>query len=343
MLRISHSNIRPTFQIAAFCILLGTFTIVEAQEPKSALMVEDVKALIPAIEAVERSLLNIKIESEAWVETKASLSDPCEPWKRTPIYVSSTAWLDGRMRSKAKVDVHKQVLEWEQGAAPFAESSYSVGFDGKYGRVANHTTGHSAKTYPVKEGRILSHAPRRMTTGWCKRFTGSRFSLHFFFNNDRDFSTLSQFLRKITSADVVKLNAFKFTWEKLQGVQCIKIDSAFDRHKARITYWLDPSHGFALLGHDNISIREDGSEQVSKRIRVTKVKEVASGIWWPMEASMVSKPYAPGKPYERFVYRASIVVANDPDFDETVFTVPFPPGYLIDDKVNGRKYTVRQQ
>jgi len=37
------------------------------------------------------------------------------------------------------------------------------------------------------------------------------------------------------------------------------------------------------------------------------------------------------------------VVANDPNFDETIFTVPFPDGYLIDDKVAGKKYIVGQK
>ena len=99
----------------------------------------------------------------------------------------------------------------------------------------------------------------------------------------------------------------------------------------------------ALHGHDNISIREDGSEWVSTRIRVTKLKEVAEDIWWPMEATSISSPIKPGDPYSRTVYSASNIVANDPNFDENVFTVPFPDGYLIDDKVNGIKYRVGQE
>ena len=113
--------------------------------------------------------------------------------------------------------------------------------------------------------------------------------------------------------------------------------------RARISYWLDPARGFALLGHDNISIRKDGSEQVSTRIRVTKLKEVTPGMWWPIEATLISSPLKPGDPYSRTVYRASNVVANDPNFDESIFTVPFPDGYLIDDKVSGRKYRVGEK
>ena len=57
----------------------------------------------------------------------------------------------------------------------------------------------------------------------------------------------------------------------------------------------------------------------------------------------MSCPRETDKPWKRIVYRASNVVANDPNFDENIFTVPFPEGYLIDDKVNGVKYRVGEK
>lgn len=334
------SYIESNILLLTFVCLVCSEVHVQAQQSKSFLSIEEVKALIPQIEAAERTLLNIKIESEAWTETKTNLSDPCDPWQRTPIYISSTAWFDGRPRGKAKVDVHKQILEWQEGAAPYIEESYSAGFDGHYGRLAKHTFGHSGRTHHSKRGKLLADAPKVLRTGWCNAFTGIRFSLYFFFNNDRDFSKLSQFLRKITSPDVVKLNAFEFTREEFQGTQCIKIDSAFDRHIVRTTYWLDPSHGFALRGYELVNIQKNGSEWLVSRITVSKLKEASPGVWWPIEASAESGPSRPGKPYRRFVYRASNVVANDPNFDEKIFTVEFPDGYLVDDQVTGRKYKV---
>ena len=332
--------IRPTLQVAIFVILVSLSVIVQAEDAKSVISVGELKDLAVIIESVEKSLLNLKVESEMWMETKESLSDPCEPWKRTPVYVSSIAWFDGRPRGKAKVDVHKQVLKWRDGAAPYAESSYSVGFDGTHGRVVNHTTGHSGKTYYRKEGRILSHAPKRLTTGWSDRFTGLRFSLNFFFNG-KDY-TFSDLFRWAEDPNTLVLSSFKFTQEMFQGVQCIKIASKGTQRYQK-SQWLDLKRGFALLGDKYTSILEDGTERLVSFSKVSKLKEVAPGIWWPMEASMVSRPYEPGKSYERFIYRASNVVANDPNFDESVFTVPFPEGYLVDDQVTGRKYTVGQQ
>lgn len=336
--------IKPMLLIAIFFILLSTSVVVQAEKPMLPLSAEDVNALIPVIEAAERSpFSNLKVDSEAWAETKTSLSDPNEPWQKTPIYVSCTAWFDGNPEGRARVDVHKQVTKWIDGAAPYIEESYSVGFDGKHGRVVRYSTTHSGKTHHTKEGERLSDTPRQLGGGFLGSCTGGRFSLYFFFNNDLGVSSFSQFLRKAISPDVVKLNAFEFTLEEFQGVECIKVDSTFDRHIARITYWLDPTRGFALLGHDNISIREDGSKRVSTRLRVTKLKEVADGIWWPMEAYSESEPRELGEPYRRTVYRASNVVANAPNFDENIFTVPFPKGYLINDQVTGKKYKVGEK
>ena len=90
---------------------------------------------------------------------------------------------------------------------------------------------------------------------------------------------------------------------------------------------------------------EEGAEHLRLRIHVTKLKEIGDGIWWPVEAYAESGPgpHHPDEPYTRMVYRASNVVANDPNFDENIFTVPFPEGYLIDDQVAGRKYKVGQE
>ena len=342
MLRIYHFCIKPSLKIAVFCILVGTLGNVKAEESKSVLTVEDVNALIPVIEAAEeRPFLNLKIKSEAWGEIKTSLSDPCEPWQRTPVYVSCTAWFDGKPGGKARVDVHKEVLRWREGAAPYGESSYSVGFDGKHGRVVHYTRGHSGKTFPLKEGELLPDASGRLRNGYLGSCTGARYSFPFFFSDEdkNEGRTFSRLFRASISPAALEAKAFEVALEEFQGVECIKFGSG-NQKWGHITYWLDPARGFALLGHDNISIREDGSERVSTRIRVTKLKEVAEGIWWPMEATSISSPIKTGEPYSRTVYRASNVVANDPNFDESIFTIPFPDGCLIDDQVTGRKYKV---
>jgi hypothetical protein len=329
-----------TLLAATVFISLGSSAIAQAKEPKLHLSVEEIKALIPEVEAVERSISNIKIDSEAWIERKAS-SDPCEPWERTPIYVASTAWFDGRPKGKARVDVHKQVAKWIDGPAPYGEESYSVSFDGQYGRVVDRTFSHSGKTHVSKRGELLHNAPKRLWSIWCNAYTGAQFSLHFFFNDEDEARTFSQFFKATTSAAVVEANAIEVIFEEFEGVECIKLGSGETKYGHKI-WWLDPSRGFALLGHEHTNILKDGSQWLILRIKVSRLKEVAPGIWWPVEAYAESEPgpHHSDEPYTRMVYRASNVVANNPNFDESIFTVPFPDGYLIDDQVAGRKYKV---
>lgn len=330
---------KPRLMWMVLLVLFGT-SIVGGQKPKVILSLQDKRALISEIKAAERSLSNLKVESQVWVEEKSStssLSDPCEPWKRTPICALTTAWFDGRPKGKARVDVHLQVSEWREGAAPYMEESYSLGFDGHYGRIAEHSTGHSGKTYSSRRGEILPSVPRQLKLKYLDSCTGRQFSSVFFFGEEG--FTFSQFAEAAISPAALEAKTFEFTLEELQGVECVKLGSGHQKW-GHISYWLDPARGFALLGHDNISIREDGSERVSTRIRVTKLKEVDPNIWWPMEAYVESDWHKHGEPYKRTVYRALNVVANDPNFDEGIFTVPFPDGYLIDDKVVGRKYRV---
>jgi hypothetical protein len=88
---------------------------------------------------------------------------------------------------------------------------------------------------------------------------------------------------------------------------------------------------------------EDGHEELVDFVKVTKLEKVSPGIWWPVEIIDVSRPYENGKPWRKVVYLASNVVVNDPNFDESIYTVPFPKGYLIDDKVTGKKYKVGEE
>jgi len=331
---------KPILQVAVSLILLSFSVAIQAEESSSGLSITEVTELAPKIKAVESSLINIKLDSETWVETKADLSDPCEPWQRTPVYASCTAWFEGHPEGRARVDVHKEVLTWQEGAAPYAESSYSVGFDGRYGRVVHYTRGHSGKTFPLKEGRVFPDAPKRLRTGWCEGFTGRAFSLNFFFTGEN--YMFSDLFRWADDANTAVPSSFEFMREVFQGVKCVKMASRGTKYSQQ-SWWLDPSRGFALLGYKWTGVYEDGSERLRKSIEVTKLKEVADGVWWPMEVYMISPALGPEKSWERFVYRASNVVANDPNFDESIFTVPFPEGYLIDDQVAGKKYRVGEE
>lgn len=330
-------------------ILMNVSLSSTARASEEALSREQCTILAGEIKDAEDMISNIKIESEAWVEKGETESGP---WQRTPIYWSSTSWFDGNWsttqwtgsrfeyldppKGKVRVDVHKQVLEWKEGAAPYAEESYSFGFDGQYVRYVRHKFGYNGKINLVKEGRKTTDVGNYITKGSYKGCTGIGFTLQFF---DDEIYQFSKFAELAGDPNTKPSRRLKLSIEEFQGVECVRISNKFDN----LMYWLDISHGFALRGKKSITQDENGDEVLGGFMKVTKLKEVAPGIWWPMEVSSVSRPYEPGKPWRRFIYCASNVIANDPNFDESVFTVPFPDGYMVDDKVTGKKYKVGQQ
>ncbi len=319
--------------LAVFSTFLAFSSVLGGENSKSVLSIQELKELAPKIKNVENSISNIKIEAQSWLETKTDFYDPCESWQKTPICHLYTVWVGGGTEGKARVDLHKQVTKWIDGPAPYGEESYSVSFDGRHGRYVRHAFGPIGETHPVKRGQVLPEAPKSLNP---RKLSGLYYSLPFFDSEIYKFSEIFQLAGDPNSEVASEL---EFTLEEFEGFECIKIRSRlYD-----VTYWLEPSRGFALRGKKSIVRYEDGHEEIVKLVKVTKLKKVAAGLWWPMEVSTISRPYAPGQPWRRFVYRASNVVANDPNFDESVFTVPFPEGYLVDDKVNGRKYTVGQQ
>lgn len=335
--------------IAMSLFLLACPSTTIADDSKSIVSPEQLEELVLNIEAAEKSLRNIKIDLDIFVEKKADLSDPCEPWQRTPIYTSCTIWLTTNWSTrtrldpqdkpqchidKARIDVHKEVREWKEGLAPYSEKSYSVAFNGQYGRILYHRRGPRGNTFQKNEGRILPEVPSNLKWGLPNRLS---FTLYFFFEGKG--YTFSDIFRWADDPNSTVPSYFEFTCEAFEGVQCIKITLKGSEWLQK-NWWLDPARGFALVGYKHTGILKDGTQLLRKSIEVTQLKEVANGIWWPIKATVILEPLTSGEPYRRIIYQASDVVANVSNFDENIFTVPFPDGCLIDDQVAGKKYRV---
>jgi len=344
-------------KVKVMCVLFLPFFLflvsqVIAKETASELSVEELKTVAQSMRAVEDALLNVRIDSNSWVEQGHSSSGP---WERTPVCFSTTAFFEKISSPRARVDVHKDVARWENGAAPYLEQSYSASFDGVQGRRKEISSSYGGKTFDRDRGFILPEAPWQLTG--FGRVTGIDASLFFHYRDmpepfPKRFSVSFEgaadpnyFLSVLAAADPKYLNRkplkHKVVIEELRGIQCIKAACMGDSF--RNEWWFDPGRGFALLRHDDLRVDQHGNERIKSSINVTKLEQVAENIWWPMEVYFVRCPRENGKPWKRIVYRASNVVANDPNFDESVFTVPFPNGYLIDDKVAGIKYTIGQE
>jgi hypothetical protein len=334
--KTGYSQKKIILTIVEFLFFFSAPIFVQAKNTESVLSNGELKELAAQIKSSEEKLLNIKFESEAYRETRSSLS---EPWQKTPVCVLSTVWFNGRAKGKERIDVHKEVLFRKGDIIPYMENSYSMGFDGQFGRIARHTKELGVTTQLVKEGEILLDVPSELRCGAARTFTGAIFSLNFFFGCDDKINSFSEMLQLAARAAESKTNELAFDLEEFQGVTCIKLSSG-EQKWGHETWWIDPNRGFALLGYEHVIIRHDGSKQVISCIKVTKLKEVSPGVWWPMEAYIESDPDKLRNHYQRTVYRASHVIANDPNFNENIFNIPFHKGYRVEDKITGKNYVV---
>jgi len=295
------------------------------------MLIQNPKELIAQIETAEKNLLNLMVESELWIEERSSLSDP---WVQTPQYCSSTAWFGEHGGLRRRIDVHKEVLGWKRATtASYTEDSYSIGFDGREGREVFHTTGSHGKAFGLKRGRRISVVPQKLRNPWVATYTGTYFSFHFHFENNTRVRSFSNLFRMALSSTSEAVKSLKVAVEKYNGTPCIKIESG-EQSGSHSTWWLDPSRGFVLLGYEEARELADGSVEVTRSFQVAKLKQIASDIWYAVEVLGESVPLAIDLPYTRYIYHASNVVANNPKFDENVFTIPFPEGYSIDDQVD---------
>jgi hypothetical protein len=338
MLWIDNNIKRRAFSLIGLLIPVLALAIVYGEELGAPLSSEEVKALIPTIEAAEKSINNLKVDAESWVEEKASAS---ALWQRTPIYVSCTAWMKRNSKDKIRVEVHKENLKWTDGTAPYLDRNYSISFDGINTKYIEYSTGYSGKTFPKKEGQILPGIPEWVMNNTMGSSVGLRFTTNFFFSNEKENMSFSKAFRLAISpeAQTEKSVQFEFAFEEKDGGLYLKFGTK-PANWGRETWWFDPNRGFALINFLHTNTDKNGIEHIVSDIRVNKLQEVAPGIWWPMEVFVESEPRDPNATYKRTVYRALNVVVNDPNFNENIFNVPFPKGYRVEDKITGKKYIV---
>ena len=161
---------------------------------------------------------------------------------------------------------------------------------------------------------------------------GINASLNFHFGNEEgEFSSLFQ--RASDPNFAIENPELEIAYQKLGGVESISISVKGKRLRKSwcSCWWLDLTRGFGLLKHQTTTNDEEGNELLLNSIEVTKLDQVAKNIWWPVEVHFIRAPLKVGNPWKRIVYRATKVVANDPNFRDSIFTVPIPEGYLVDE------------
>ena len=302
---------------------------------QTAKLSPDVEKLIVQLAEQEARLKNLMVVGETWEEI--STEHGAEPWKRDVACTSVTAWYDGLPSQAARVDYHRKVSHWIQGAAPYYESSSTLAFNGKTGININHSEGAPGQVLQIRKATLLGPLTSR-------DFSGAGFATGTVFSIYRD-PRMSQFLSTYLPDIVAKRPEMtpKVTEEDHEGVHSIRLSMGTE-DKIQESWWFDPARGMAVLGYRQTYVTPSGRKLCNLETRVTKLAEVAPKLWYPMEAFRYQAWYpekddhfaGPSRILEehrrRDHYLATKVVANDPNFDRGVFSPPIPEGYAVTDR-----------
>lgn len=285
---------------------------------------EDGDALLSAIqqgiEAAEKALLNLRVDGICRVER---WNQQQQKWEVTNER-SVTAWYDGMPGGKVRIEVHKSRAAWKEGAAPFLEESYALAWNGQRLQKLVTKTGPPDDPLLALSGEItasLSPALRsECATGWQHSLYGifepygGRLSLAFVH----------------ASRELVDLRTAETTYN---GMKCIQLQY-FIQSKLVHTWYIDPTRNYALLGAQTIA-----GDGVTFHRSVDALAEPAPGVYYPKKAHTDIRA-ADGSNYEQSTFEATRIVANDPNFSEDVFTLNWPVGTKVEDRVGKKTFIV---
>lgn len=331
-----NGNVR--FSMVLVLFLLSFVSILEGADSKRILTdINEIEIAGEQIKKAESKLRNITFDSEIVIERKAKATDK---WKKTPIGVLATVWLDGSPGGKFRVDVHSEVLKWHEGAAPFSEESYSVSFDGITAKTAHHHFGmvdglddkgtllRKGEKRQRKTGDIVLGKPSNVKQGFHKLVTGKMFSTNY--QSDVRGYMLSDLFLLYKDKKTKVSESFQFAKSIREGKEYLEINSKNTKTKKQTL--LDPAKGYALLE----TSRTYGDQIMSKMV-VVELLEVAKGVWFPTHVIFERPTGLPEEPFEKVIFKATNVKANSSDFDETVFDIDFPKDYKIKDRSNEKQ------
>lgn len=301
----------------------------------------DLQKIIKNVAAAERVIRNVEIQNFSLMDQL--LPPNSTDWQTTKYSERGTAWYNGLRNSKARIHIADKVSAWNDGPAQWLQQKQDVGYDGQFGRVIEYLSGPLGNPTPDREGLLLPGRPFQLSNRYQAFADGTAFSLNFYrsFGDENqplsvELQTYYDRLRLLPSP---KANALlHISWDNVYGDKVVKIQ--FGGANAFDAFWLDPTHGWALRRVEQKSTPTPPHGVVYHRLtEVTKITQAAPGIWFPIKASR-EMPY-PLKPgwQQRLIYHAENVIVNNPDFNDSIFTIHFPPHYNITDKIRGGGFT----
>jgi len=296
-------------------LLIGSQSSGKAQEQTDPLQI-----LRAGIQENEKKLLNVQVVGRILTE---HWNKDAQKWEYSG-ESSVTAWYVGIPGSKVRIDYSKEVSRWTGGPAPFSEDTYCAAYNGRISQVLFTKVGSPMRPVTALRGEIDGNRAR----GLDKEFaTGWPLSLYGIFENR------GQRVSEMLSKAIQMGSKLRVTESTLNNVRCIQLVE----HAGVLTttWYFDPARNYAILGSE----LSQTNGLVLARWIVDKLLEPVPGVYYPVKVSSYGSTQT-GEPAWRATYEASSVVANDPNFSDDIFTIKWPEGTVVQDKVSGTTFTV---
>jgi hypothetical protein len=310
--------------LLAIGVVLSAATAVFSQDA-----VITVEKLIEHLAASETRFQNVRVHA-TWAELKRT--PPDDQWSP---YGSGTvtAVFQGGPGGKFRLETDS-LAPWTDGPAPFCQTVAVEAFDGRVKRTLTlKNTVPDARSIAPPQG--LVEDKRRMLygiagSGWPYSLYGARDARDSAISSPQ---RLSAYLRRLAAE-----NGVQILFNRLPHDDSFYWQAVIHRNGRNVEGWsFDPDHGYALRRFEQWS--PDG--KVHRAFNVDKIKEVAPGVFWPVEVTGTYPGLTGGE--VRTHVQVGTAEANIPDLSDAVFSIAWPVGTIVEDKVAGRTFVVAQQ
>jgi hypothetical protein len=274
------------------------------------------KDVILHIQTEEDSLRNLTVHSSI----KAELWNPQTKEFVTQNENDVVAFFTGKPGSLARVNFLKKKMRMPRTNSYLIEKE-SDAYNGKFGtKLFSGVMDTTGATEP-RRGMVLNRRPE-VFVGVVGYATGWQMSIFGF--GEAKALRLSEMLGH-SSTDITAKSI------EFGGQPAIELSTT--SHGGQSQRWVfDPHRGFALLRYERLV-----QDFVFMRISVDKLAEAAPGIFYPIIGTY--ETMSQKGPIERSTLSVTSVVANDPKFDESVFTIRWPAGTVVQDTIKDVTYT----
>lgn len=210
-------------------------------------LIRQPEILIEKIQTEQGRLRHIRVVATLSDEVQQAESGQ---WLAISPMVELTAWHDGTPDGPARIEVRREICEWNEPAvnAKLGISSYVLTYDGVQGKQIFLVSGSDRDFGPIAYATVYSERPMLISRlGYLPSGYGAPFSNALVIDYEEKRS-LSAILRHRLDASLEHPSEIMFSVsaDKLNERNVLHIEVRTTRHVDE-DWWLDPARGYSLL------------------------------------------------------------------------------------------------